>query len=125
MTENDSIERHILKLEQRLLEPEVRKSPAEVGVLLADDFEEIASSGRTYNKAQILEAIRCAPPAHFALTDFKAVVLAPDIALATFRVSRDSTHDRPAAESLRSSIWKRANGRWRMVFHQGALCYEK
>lgn len=86
---------------------------------------EFASTGQAYDKAQIIEALRNSAPARFTLSDFKAVPLAPDVALATFRLSRDATRDRPAADSLRSSVWKRTEGRWRMVFHQGTLCGRK
>ena len=125
MTENDSIEEHLKELEQRLLKPEVRKSAAEVGALLADDFKEFVSTGQIYNKAQIIELLQKAPTADSALTDFKTLMLAPDVALATFFYSREATHDRPAAKSIRSSVWKRIDGRWQMVFHQGTLCSEK
>ena len=32
---------------------------------------------------------------------------------------RGATAVRPSADSLRSSIWRLRDGRWRMVFHQG------
>ncbi len=124
MTENDSIEEHLKELEQRLLKPEVRKSAADVGALLADDFKEFVSTGQIYNKAQIIEMLQKAPTADSELTDFKALMLAPDVALATFFYSRGATHDRPAAKSIRSYVWKRIDGRWQMVFHQGTLCSE-
>ena len=125
MTENNSIEEHLKELEQRLLKPEVRKSAAEVGALLAEDFKEFVSTGQIYNKAQIIEMLQKAPTADSALTDFKALMLAPDVALATFFYFRGATQDRPAAKSIRSSVWKRIDGRWQMVFHQGTLCSEK
>lgn len=123
MTTNDgAIEEHLKQLEQRLLQPGIRKSPAELDALLADEFVEFTSTGEICSKAQIVEALRKAQPAQMALANFKAILLAPDIALATFLYSRESTADRPGARSIRSSIWKRINGRWRMVFHQGTLC---
>lgn len=115
------LEKHLKMLEQRLLRPEVRKSPAEVGALLADDFVEFASDGRVCGKAQIIESLRKSPAARMTLSDFKVRMLAPDVALATFRYHRESTPERPAARSIRSSVWKRTNGRWRMAFHQGTL----
>ena len=44
------------------------------------------------------------------------------MALVTFLYTREATPERPAAKSIRSSIWKLMAGRWRMVFHQGTLC---
>ncbi|OGS00873.1 MAG: hypothetical protein A3G41_00670 [Elusimicrobia bacterium RIFCSPLOWO2_12_FULL_59_9] len=122
MTANLLIKRQLRPLEKRLLDPEFRKSAAEVADLLADDFVEFASSGRVYAKAQILDALRTASPSRFSLRDFKAVLLATGVAMTTFRLIR---HDRPPAHSLRSSIWRLADGRWQMAFHQGTLSGQK
>lgn len=125
MTEDTSTEEHLKTLELRLLDPEIRKSSTELGALLADEFREFVSTGQIYNKSQIIDLLRKAPTNDSSLTDFKAHLLAPDVALATFFYFRGATQDRPAAKSIRSSIWKRLNGRWQMVFHQGTLCGEK
>ncbi|MDE2140877.1 MAG: DUF4440 domain-containing protein [Elusimicrobia bacterium] len=124
MAEENLFEELLKKLEQRLLEPGIRKSAAQVGALLADDFREFASSGKTYNKIQTIELLQNSPAADSTLEDFKTVILAPDVVLATFVYFRGATHDRPAAKSIRSSLWKRMEGRWQMVFHQGTLCSE-
>jgi glyoxylase I family protein len=41
------------------------------------------------------------------------------VALLTYRAHRGATAVRPAADSLRSSIWRLRQGHWQMVFHQG------
>jgi hypothetical protein len=41
-------------LEERLLDPIVRSDPAQFAALLADDFREFGSSGRSYTKAEML-----------------------------------------------------------------------
>lgn len=43
------------------------------------------------------------------------------MALVTYRGHRFATEHRPAANSLRSSIWKLRNERWQMLFHQGTV----
>ncbi len=128
MTPSDEdlpIAEQLKRLELRLLDPLIRKSASEVGDLLADDFREFAGTGQAFDKAQIIQLLQTGTAANASIADFKALVLAPDVALVTFRYSRESTHDRPAAESVRSSIWKKMDGRWQMVFHQGTLCGEK
>ncbi len=122
MTDIDPIEGHILSLEKRLLEPEVRRSATEVGLLLDDGFREFASNGLSYDKAAIIAALRAETPTHSTLSEFHAELLSPDVVLATFRYHRHAAPGRPEAESIRSSIWRRTDGRWRMVFHQGTLC---
>jgi len=105
-------------LEEDLLKPEVRKSADRVGRLLADEFIEFGSSGRVFNKAQIIEALQqevCDATYRISLTDFTVRRLAPDVMLVTYRTTiQDQSQSR-----LRSSIWKVISGHWQMVFHQG------
>ncbi len=109
------------QLEEQLLQEHVRRSAAAVGHLLADEFVEFGSSGRTWNKEQIIEVLQqddggC----ERSLRDFQTNFLAPGVVLVTCRVIRKSADERqPPVESLRSSIWKLIDGRLQMVFHQG------
>src|SRR6476660_2819586 len=103
-------------LEEQLLKPEVRGSPDEVGYLLADEFIEFGSSGRVYDKREIIAALQQETPdpiTRISLVDFVARRLAPEVILVTYRTIRP---DRPESR-LRSSIWKLVEGRWQMVFH--------
>ena len=108
-------------LEEELLKPEVRRTADQVGRLLADDFVEFGSSGRVYDKAQIIAALQDEAPdpaIRISLTDFSARQLAPGAILVTYRTVW-SGPGAPAGYKLRSSIWKLMEGRWQMVFHQG------
>jgi len=99
-------------LEERLLVPSVRASPAEVAMLLADEFIEFGSSGRIYDKQEIIRLLQQEQGGtQCTLADFSARKLAADVALVTYRVVESRT--------IRSSIWRLEDGRWRMVFHQG------
>jgi hypothetical protein len=107
----------VLALELRLLEPEFRRDRAAVARLLGDDFVEFGSSGRVFNKAQILDLLATEPPLHLEATDFEARQLASDVCLVTYRSMRlDAV---PATDVLRSSLWARRDGRWQVIFHQG------
>jgi hypothetical protein len=103
----------IRELEERLLRPDVRASAAALGTLLADDFVEFGSSGTVYNKRSIIVALLREEPDGEPCTmrDFAARRLAVDVILVTYRIVESRT--------LRSSIWRAADGRWQMVFHQG------
>ena len=48
---------------------------------------EFGSSGRVYNKAEILAAIGREPTARYAIKDFKTTAIAPGAALITYRAS--------------------------------------
>ena len=121
MARRSSPAQTLRRLEERLLRPEIRKSAAEVAALLSDDFVELASDGRTYGKRQIIASLRSEAPKRYSLKDFRVRILAPGVALATFRLQKRFPKKKETVTSLRSSIWKRIDGRWRMAFHQGTL----
>ncbi len=102
----------IRRLEEQLLIPKVRSSPERLGLLLADDFLEIGSSGRTFDKSQIIDALQGESGFDYSMQDFKVKQLSSDIALATYRLDA----------SLRSSIWVHRQERWQLMFHQGTIC---
>jgi hypothetical protein len=106
-------------LEERLLQPDVRRSAQAVAVLLANDFIEFGSSGRMFTKPQIIESLQQESPMGVALSDFHAKALAPGVVLVTYRAVRHGGSEEQGAYSLRSSIWRWSEGRWQMMFHQG------
>ena len=119
------LESELLSLENALLDPEVRRSAERVSALLADEFVEFASSGVAYDKARILEVLQdealADNPVMRSLAHFEVVLLDRDAALTRYRLLRQrSTHEAPT-QSMRSSVWRRKDGRWQMVFHQGTF----
>jgi hypothetical protein len=108
----------ISTLEQKLLKPEVRRSVTAVAALLADEFVEYGSSGRVYNKQQLLENLQHDDSATRTISQFGTTTLAPDVILVTYRCTREEIGKQPL-HTLRCSIWKYIEGRWKMVFHQG------
>lgn len=108
---------HLRELEESLLLPDVRKSRKLVE-LLSDEFIEFGSSGRIYDKADLVAALQGEQPSTQTTSDFRVTELSPQVALLTYRIHR---HGEPPVHTLRSSIWKQTDGRWRMVFHQGTL----
>ena len=110
------------QLEERLLDPAVRRNPTLLAPLLADDFIEFGGSGRVFDKASILEDLKNEPlrPASL-LTDFKTRELAPGVILATYKATRRNEAGEPVGQSWRTSIWTHVNGQWQITFHQGTL----
>jgi hypothetical protein len=103
----------------------VRRSSDYVGTLLADEFIEFGSSGRVFDRQEIIDNLQAEPQIRRSLVDFKTLPLAPGLVLATYHAV---THGGPGESpiySLRSSIWKLIDDRWRMVFHQGTLSKER
>jgi hypothetical protein len=112
---------HLLQeLEERLTKPSVRKDTEEVSSLLSDKFLEFGSSGRVFTRSQILQELAEESPREITCSDFQIEMLAPEVALVTYRTVRNEA-GLPPRHTLRSSIWQKEGDRWRVRFHQGTL----
>jgi len=121
---------HLENLENFLFDPVARRDISAVSNLLAEEFREFGSSGRTYTKLDILAELSTEQPVVITLTDFVCQLLSPTTALVTYK-SLSSHENRAPTQALRSSVWVlRAPSRqysnspseeatWQMIFHQG------
>ena len=106
-------------LEQSLLSDAVRKDQAQLSALLAPDFREIGSSGRTFSRAEILEELQAEPTLpHVTLSKFRCSMLSDALALVTYQTARTTPEAAPVV-ALRSSLWALREERWQILFHQG------
>src|SRR5689334_11741762 len=119
MKANESLLDQLRALEERLTQPEVRRSPELLRQLLAEDFREFGGSGRVFDRRQIIEALQGQEPVQISLDGFQAQELAPEVVLLTYRGQYQRPNSTEVARSLRSSIWRLERGQWVMVFHQG------
>ncbi|UNZ18510.1 DUF4440 domain-containing protein [Streptomyces sp. 891-h] len=104
--------------ELRLLDSDVRASPALVSELLHPEFVEFGASGQRWDRVSILDAV--VPPAdvrarRIVTSDMQATLLAPGIVHITYVSDNDGRRAR------RSSLWCRTPAGWRLYFHQGTL----
>ncbi len=116
---SDAIAQQLRKLEEDMLQPEIRRSPEAVASLLTDDFCEFGSSGRIFSKSEILEALRTETGGQISIADFCVRSLTAETALVTYRAIRRADAHQAGRTSLRSSMWVLRDGRWQMLFHQG------
>ncbi|MFC8302746.1 RNase H family protein [Specibacter sp. NPDC057265] len=103
----------VVALERELLDPFVRTDPLRVGELLHPDFEEIGVSGRHWSREEMLAKFR---QEDFTPVDMQVLSLAQldqDAVLLSYRSVASS------GSSLRSSLWLRHQGQWRLRHHQG------
>jgi hypothetical protein len=112
--------RHLRILEESLLQPDVRKS-AELVALLAEEFIEFGSSGRTYTKADLVTVLQAETPSVQTTRNLQGSLLAPQAALLTYVIRREAS---PPVYTLRSSVWQLRGERWFMVFHQATVTSE-
>ena len=111
---NETLCHMLLSLEERLLDPEVRRDGGRLAALLADDFREFGKSGRVYDRESILALLAVEVAQAISIEAFTAELLGPEAALATY-ISQTVDGQRVR----RSSVWIYRQGRWQMLFHQG------
>jgi hypothetical protein len=118
---NNEIAPLLLSLERMLLDPAVRRDRAQVSALLADDFVEFGASGRVWTRDQIIDLLagegEWSPP---SIEDFHCRLIGrTGAALVTYRAVRRDVATGNRTASLRSSLWSRESGAWKIFFHQG------
>ncbi|WP_431277469.1 RNase H family protein [Leifsonia poae] len=101
------------RLERELLEPAVRADSSRVAAILHPEFEEIGRSGRLWGRDDIVQALATEDSAAVDLDVLGTERLTSETILLTSRTTD------ARGSSLRSSLWLRVNGRWRLRFHQG------
>jgi ribonuclease HI len=108
---DESDEEIVLRQERALLTDAVRADVAELGALLHPDFLEIGRSGRVWSRDDT--ALSPAGDRSAIVEVMSLDRLSADAMLLVFRATdaRGST--------VRSSLWLRDGGRWRLRFHQG------
>lgn len=107
-----------IEAEMRLLDPDVRASPALVLQLLDPDFTEIGASGRRWDATSILTVTSAGsvdPESPVKVSEMSGVVLAPGLVHLTYFA------DNIGRRVWRSSLWRTTGTGWRLYFHQGTL----
>lgn len=112
MSEHDEV----IELERRLLDRAVRADPVAVTELLTPDFVEVGASGDRWDRTSIVAALAASPDADAEMREIRVVALGDDAVLLTYLAE---TRAIPRVRSRRASVWVRADGRWRMRYHQG------
>jgi ribonuclease HI len=107
-----SDEADLLRLERALAERYGAAVEGGLAHLLTDDFIEFGASGRIWDRAATVELLEGEPGTAVELLEPAFRWLSPDVVLLTYRLAG-------ARPSLRSSVWIRTDGRWRVAFHQG------
>ncbi|MCY6958331.1 nuclear transport factor 2 family protein [Clostridium brassicae] len=117
----NSIKEHILQLENDLLKLEVRKSARKINDILANDFIEFTSSGYEYHykSGDIFQRENDNYELLWQIIDFQIRQLSDDCILAMYKVIKHDELNENKKYTLRSSIWKCIDEKWKMIFHQG------
>lgn len=90
-----------------------RSSKVELDKLLANNFFEYGSSGQVHYKQDVLNTLPTENIRKFEVVDLKVHELADTVLLVTYKTVEKGVI------CLRSSVWKKHNTHWQMIFHQG------
>jgi len=118
MTAEPDLVEHLRRLEAELVTVDVWRSRAELEARMTPDFVEFASGGRVFDREGLIAGLLGKDPGVWQPEDFTVRKLAPTVALVTYRSVIDRGDSGPPVIAMRSSIWRREDGRWRMAFHQ-------
>lgn len=81
---------------------------------IADDFLEYSQSGQVFTKKDILPALRrLTEDRPIVIQQFNVQEIAADLAIVHY------LSEQKGQLTLRTSIWREANGVWQLYFHQG------
>jgi hypothetical protein len=88
--------------------------------MTAPDFWETGASGRRYSRKYVLNELerrsRQPQPDVWETSEFHCRELAADVYLVTYTLLQNN-----ARRTRRATIWRRMEGEWKIVFHQGTL----
>ncbi len=121
-----AVQREILDGEAALIQAQACADTAMVQRLLSADFREIGSSGHYFGKSAVLESLTRSVVLDFQLQPMEWVEVDADCVILIYRaeVTRRRGSHRRTLHALRSSTWRREDGHWRLLFHQGTPCAE-
>ena len=109
------MEKHLRRLEEKLLQPDIRRSSQELSKLIDSQFFEYCSSGNIY-KYKISDSYD-QPDFNCEIIDFTIRNLGTEHIIYTVIKHHETNQDKKY--SLRTSIWERKNNKWKIIFHQG------
>jgi len=103
--------------------PELGTTRADFEAMTEAEFWEVGASGRRYSRGHVLHVLedRHQVASHLALedtweaTDFACRQLGSDTYLLTYTLLQGQRKTR------RTTIWRRVDGDWKILFHQGTV----
>ena len=102
--------------------PEFGTTRADFAAMMSKDFWETGASGNHYARGQILDVLeaRHAAPHDdpWETSGFRCRALGADTYLLTYTLRQD------ARVTRRMTLWRRADGAWRALYHQGTVVAE-
>jgi len=117
---DDRLKRELILKEEALLENSVRNDARRIAALIQEGCIEISSSGRQriYQTGELFENLE--GELYIVSNSVRLMSLGEDCKLLQYSAGMVTKNSR--VKSIRSSIWQRIDGQWKMRFHQGTNC---
>lgn len=111
----------IKALEEKLLHADMQANPLLLDALLAEEFEEIDGSGVITSRQEAVNWLLSKNKNdRWLLSNFRVKSVSLDIVQAIYQVQKIGGDHLSGNISTRSSIWKRQDYHWKIVFHQAS-----
>ena len=113
--------KQLRKLEESLLQNEIRSNRNKLNDLIHDDFIEIGYSGKTHTKSNVLAELPVEDFYEIELwsQDYSYRTLSKNTVLLIYKQCRIDQNGQMSRHAKRSSIWFNNDGNWQLLFHQG------
>jgi hypothetical protein len=116
----DQVKAELISREPIFHRPELGTTRADFDRMMAPEFHEVGASGRRYSRDFVLDLLeqRHSRPQEDVLeaSDFECLWLGGESYLITYDLLQDDVR-----RTRRSTIWRKYEGDWLIVFHQGTL----
>ena len=111
----------LFALEAELQASASRRDHARLEALMDPDFREFGSSGAVYDRLSIISLLlnEQSDEHDIEMFDQVATPISDSVVLLTYQTVKRDRRCEEISRSLRSSLWRRSNGNWTILFHQG------
>ena len=122
VTEQDRIKKELIAGEEQLLENNIRADAGKIAELIDDNCLELTASGKRnqYHPGEIFEKLDGV--FYIDSNTVTLVDLSEDCKLLVYVAAKVLKNSR--TKSNCSSVWKKKQGTWKIVFHQETNCSE-
>ena len=113
------LKNHIKALEEKLLQTDLKSHPEIIDELLSDDFEEIGDKGKVSSRAEVVSWLMHKDnKIEWVLDEFRVRELSSELALVNYCEKVKNNPNKESKGALRSSLWRKCDDHWKMIFHQ-------
>jgi len=115
----ETIQKEIIRREKQLLSLETRSSKEKLEQLLSTEFQEIGSNGTLSNFSETSDALQQEKDWSAEIGSFSFNLINENIAQLIYKARIKHKRNDQGTLSLRSSLWRREEKEWKIIFHQG------